>query len=259
MYQHLINQLNAALTFSMYQPEFEAKLSGYHFNFKFMEASCQYLKFWKNAFDNYNIALHRGQVRNKGEGYYYAKLLEANERDDGRANPVCSILPSVVLNCAKLNKIWCIPEWRTHEEAVGVLTHEHGRGRKSVTSHELQALMDNWVATFYDLGDRSVEDKTVLSKVRGYMKKTHKDEGRSMETLEDVCNWMTAFVYVFELKDGLLSEVISAKIQKIYKGMSNVGLEGGYTKKIYGCSCSLWMRYCVCVHSWAHMIIWKVQ
>ena len=119
-------------------------------------------------------------------------------------------------------------------------------------------MMDKWFATFYDLGDGNVEHKNILPKVRGYMEKSHEDEGRSMETCEDVIKWMTAFVYVFELKDGLLRDMISEKIQIIYKGMSNAGLEGGYSKKIFGCSCSMWMRYCVCVHSWAHMIMWKV-
>ena len=218
-----------------------------------MEASCYYLKLWKTAFEEYNIALHRGQLLGRTiQGGYYAQVLNGNQKHTRK------VLPSMVIEYAKLDRIWCIPEIRTHEECVAVLKHDPGRGRQKITSLELTTLMDKWFATFYDLGDRNVEHKNILPKVRGYMEKSHEDEGRSMETCEDVIKWMTAFVYVFELKDGLLRDMISEKIQIIYRGMSNAGLEGGYSKKIFGCSCSMWMRYCVCVHSWAHMIMWKV-
>jgi hypothetical protein len=244
--------MNAAFTMSTYQSEFEAKLSGYQFNFKLMEDVCKWIQLWKSAFEEYGIALHRSQLVSNGSssGGFYAKSMNAMNQNS-------AVLPPMVLEYARLENILCLPEICTHEEAVVVLTNQPEQGRHRVTCVQLVELMKKWMSTFHDLGDRRVPMTDILCNVRKAMTTEHEDAGRSMETCDDVLKWMNAFVYVFELKDGLMSDMILDKVQRIYKGMSNEKLEG-YSRKIFGCSCDMWMRYCVCVHSWAHMIVVKV-
>ena len=228
--KHLERQENYIVTMSTFQGLYGAQLSSEVWRFQLMSDTNELLTRWNNAEKTYGITLldYRKDVRNGGKEFEVPSVVAELGKEELRVGPE--------MRCFR----WAIPEVKTHEEAAGALVNEKV-GKTTVTVPELKKVMDNWWATWRKLGSPS------------HVNSFDEDEMRSMETCNEMKDWMLGFHIVFVLKEGPIKQLILKLMLLNYEGTD----VSAYNKEIHGCTCGTWHRYFICTHSMAFNIIRK--
>ena len=229
--KHLQRQENYVTTMSTFQGPYGAKLSSDIWRFQLMLNTNEWITKWVNAEETYGIRLSD-----------YVKELRKDETEFE--------VPSLVLElgeeelkgeCVR----WIVPEVKTHEELVAALRNSQV-GKTAVTVPELKEVMKKWMATWVKMGSKGRTPSEVLNSF-------DEDEMRSITTCNDLKDWMLGFQIVFVLKEGPIKELILKLMLQKYEG-TELPI-GKYNKKICGCTCGIWHRYFICIHSMAFNIM----